>query len=370
MDLYPAGNPFPLYGPLVLVVSLPVAMLPLPIAQAVYWLLNVVLLLAFAAVALRICSIPLSPGAVAGLAAVLLLSRPGHANLYFGQITLPMILVTIGSWHFAGQRPLLSGLLLTLALIKPTFGVPLSVLLIVQGKWRAAFTGLAITAVVSASIVALLLFRSADAGGPHVFDLLKTNQTALEDDPNVHPKRSGSRIDLPMVVERALGDRVSLVARWVLPLLVLGISGCVLRKLDSRAGGSEVGEPSALSFSLLCVTIAICIYHGVYDGLLAAVPAVAAWQGVLREGFLRRSASPVGIWNLPLAICLSIPAVNYFSSKQFWATLSQVLPGPSDVGASPSGPLWAAACILNGVCLSIVWCLLLVAILRRPRQEV
>src|SRR5688572_21143337 len=73
---FPAGNSFPLYAPLIFLPSIPFAMLPLVTAEIVYWFVNLGLLVVYAYVALRIAKAPTSVGAVAGLAAVLLLSRP------------------------------------------------------------------------------------------------------------------------------------------------------------------------------------------------------------------------------------------------------------------------------------------------------
>src|SRR5437868_2526292 len=45
---FPAGNNFPLYAPAIFFLSLPVAILPLPVAEFIYWLFNLGLLLLLA----------------------------------------------------------------------------------------------------------------------------------------------------------------------------------------------------------------------------------------------------------------------------------------------------------------------------------
>src|SRR5439155_10448795 len=139
---FPAGNNFPVYAPLLFVLSLPLALLPLTIAEAMYWLLNVGLLLLFSSVVLRVSKMPANAGTIAGLAAVLLASRPGQANFYFGAITLPMALATLGSWYYAQMRPLSSAALLALSLIKQTFGGPLTLLMLASGRHKPALLGL------------------------------------------------------------------------------------------------------------------------------------------------------------------------------------------------------------------------------------
>lgn len=362
-DRYLAGNPFPVYTPLVFLLSAPFAALPLFEAQVLFWLVNVGLLLVFAYVALRICGIDVNVGFVTGLAAVLLLSRPGHANLYFGQITLPMLLATLGAWHWARRRPMLSSLLLAVALVKPTYGGPLALLMLARGDYRAALTGLALTGLIT--VGALGYLTAVDSSGPAIWELLSHNQAATEDDPNVHPGQSGSRIDVPMVAERLLGEWSAPLTRRALPLLILAIAGWHLRLLGQviAARGEATGplqkrqidSSIGLSASFLCLTIAICIYHGIYDGLLVTIPALAAWRAVIHR------SSP-WFWNGVLALCLSIPAVNYFSSRQFVALAAEYLPGVASGGSSPDGALWAVLCMLNGAALGIAWCILLVRI--------
>src|SRR5204862_193921 len=61
---FPAGNNFPVYAPLLFVLSLPLALLPLTIAEAMYWLLNVGLLLLFSSAVLRVCRMPANAGTI------------------------------------------------------------------------------------------------------------------------------------------------------------------------------------------------------------------------------------------------------------------------------------------------------------------
>src|SRR5439155_14652672 len=138
-----SGNSFPVYAPLIFVFSLPFVLLPLGPAEVLYWVFNIGCLLGFAYLLLRLGDLPCRPATVGGLAALMLLSRPGHANFYFGAITLPMTLATFGAWTLAHRRPWLAAVCLAISLIKPTFGGPLWVLLIARRSYRTAFAGLA-----------------------------------------------------------------------------------------------------------------------------------------------------------------------------------------------------------------------------------
>src|SRR5438445_13084827 len=59
---FPAGNNFPVYAPLLFVLSLPLAILPLTTAALLYWLLNVGLLLLFSSAVLRLSRMPATAG--------------------------------------------------------------------------------------------------------------------------------------------------------------------------------------------------------------------------------------------------------------------------------------------------------------------
>jgi hypothetical protein len=358
---FPAGNNFPVYGPLIFVFSLPLAVLPLVTAEIVYWLINVALLLLYAYVLLRMGRLPLCLGGVAGLAGILLLSRPGHANFYFGAITLPMILVTLAAWRLADRRPWLSAVCLAIALIKPTFGGPLWVLMLLRGKYRVAMAGLAGAIVASALVIAILLPQ--ELTNRNLVETLTANQAITDSDPAVDPFKTASRIDVDLVVERLLGRHLPGGARLALTFLVLAVAGWHLRILefsasdDESSGSREVerDDERLLSTPFACLTIAICIYHNIYDALLAAVSGVVAWRLLLSRapGFGRRLA-----W--PLMICVAVVALNYLSSKQFVALLGQMAPALSE--GHLHGALWALVATINGVCLTIAWCLLLMMI--------
>jgi hypothetical protein len=204
---FPAGNSFPLYAPLVFVAALPLAFLDLGTAELAYWIFNVGLLVLYGYLLLRASGQRVAASSVMIVATLLLLSRPGYANLYFGNVALPMALATIGSWWLAERRPWLSGLLLALACIKPTFGGPLFVLLLLRGSYRAAFSGVAIAAIANVAVVAALLPQLLDVS--HLRELLAINQAATERNAAVDPLLSASRVDLLMVVERLVGSRLA-----------------------------------------------------------------------------------------------------------------------------------------------------------------
>ena len=94
LSRFPAGNAFPLYAPLLLVLSAPLANLPLESAELLYCAFNIAMLAFYAYMLVRMGSFPTDVFAVASLAGLLLISRPGHANYYYGAITLVIVVAS------------------------------------------------------------------------------------------------------------------------------------------------------------------------------------------------------------------------------------------------------------------------------------
>jgi len=288
---------------------------------------------------------------------LMLLSRPGHANFYFGAITLPMMLASLGAWTLADRRPWSAALCLAISLIKPTFGGPLFILLLLRGSYRPAFAGLAIAAAANLAVMGAFLTHELTSG--HTFELLAANQTVTEDDPAVDPLKSASRIDFLMVVERLTGRHWPGYLRLLASVTVLGIGGWHLRRLESATDLNGLNK-QAISTALASLTIAISIYHNIYDALLAAPAAVAA-AGIL---IAKRNEQATFAW--PILGLIAVPALNYFSSKQFLATIGRFQPSIGSTLAQ-DGP-WTFLCILNGLCLTLAWCLLMLLIQRQSRS--
>ncbi|HEY2415312.1 MAG TPA: glycosyltransferase family 87 protein [Pirellulaceae bacterium] len=347
---YPAGNSFPLYAPAIFVASLPLAVLDLTAAEILYWIFNVGLLAFYGYVLLRICEQRVTTSSVMALATVLLVCRPGNANLYFGNVALPMALATVGSWWLAERRPWISGLLLAVACIKPTFGGPLFVLLLLRGSYRAALTGFGIAVIANVAVVAALLPQLMDPN--HLLEMLAANQTVTELNEGVDPLVSASRVDFLMVIERLVGQHLQNVLRYALTFALLIVAGLAVRRLKRSANGDGSGT-ELNSLAIASLTITLCIYHNIYDALLIAPAALAAFVNLSKSQSDRRRG---GEWLL-LALLL-VPAVNYFTSAKFLTFVAETMPPLATSVQQPA--VWTMLCILNGACLMIAWIILLI----------
>ena len=200
---YPGTFGIGLYSPLILLLHLPLGFLPIWTAAIVYYCVALALTMALAPLALRLCGAEATAARTLGLAAILVSSRPGHWNLYTGQVTLP---VTIGAYlalGYARTRPGLAGLGLALATFKPTYGGPLAGLLLARGDRRAIAVGFAVAAVLTGAAITLLATRVGF--GPLLASVLATYHEHATD-PSKSAAVAPFRVDVVALVGRMLGS--------------------------------------------------------------------------------------------------------------------------------------------------------------------
>ena len=159
---YPVRYPFPPYAPLTLAIHAPFAVLPFEAAELAYWLVTAALALPLAGLALAACGVRTDAARVIAVAAALLLSRPGHWNLVLGQTAMLLVVATQGVLHYRRTRPGLAALCLAVTTLKPTFGVPLALLVLALGGVRVVLGAAALAGAVSLVVGVRL---AAAAGG-------------------------------------------------------------------------------------------------------------------------------------------------------------------------------------------------------------
>ena len=163
---YPVQAPFPPFLPASLLLHAPLALLPVGLSGTVYLCVSLALVVACAWLALTFTERPTRPASVITVAALVLLSRPGRLALRLGQLSFEPILGTYTALQFATRAPWLGGLGLFLASVKPTFGVPLGILMLARRQLRSVVIGVALILIVNSAISVVLIRR---AGGLRAF---------------------------------------------------------------------------------------------------------------------------------------------------------------------------------------------------------
>jgi hypothetical protein len=139
--------------------------------------------------------------------------------------------------------------------------------------------------------------------------------------------------------------------RYVLTFGILSVAGLAIRQLKGSAGG-ENRRTELYSLALASLTIVLCIYHNIYDGLLIAPAAMAAFENAVTVKTQRQSG-----FQWLLCGLLLVPAFNYSTSARFVAFVAELMPALASAVQPPS--VWTILCVLNGVCLTIAWIVLL-----------
>ncbi|WP_410671564.1 glycosyltransferase 87 family protein [Amycolatopsis sp. cmx-4-68] len=264
---WPVRQDFNLYQPYHLLLHAPFA---LPgyragaVAFTVFSLLLLVLLAALTAHAVR-RHVPFAV-TTAVVAALLVTSQVGKAQLYVGQINPLVAVGAAGALLARRDRPGWAAVALALAWLKPQYGFPLAVLLFARGSRRVALTGTALAAAASLPVVVLLVVRGGGIGP--FLDVVVANLThARGTDYGAVDSVTAQRIDVAAVLFRVTGwapgggELVALAG-------VLGTSVLLARRLDRAAA-------SPLADLLTGLAVVVCVVHQPGD-VLFAVPAMAA----------------------------------------------------------------------------------------------
>ncbi len=332
---------FGLYSPLTLVLHLPFGMLPLRTAEWVYFVVSLLLMMLVTAFALRFATGTARLWQVLGFTAVLLLSRPGQGNMLLGQSAATATAACFAALMFAGSRPWWSGIALALTTFKPTFGLPLGLLMLAAGAWREVIRGAAVAALVTLPPLGVLVQR---AGGLlPMAQLLVADHHRFADTREFDPTLSPIRIDAVALFGHVLGRAPETMGTMAISVIVLGLGMLAVRRLASMARS----DARQLGASVICLTILLALYHQVYDALLLALPLACVGPG-------RLLAATPRIRGLVGALML-VPFLNLLGT--YWAIAALDL--SSQAVAINTG--------LNAAALAGAFGILLWVTLTRPR---
>jgi hypothetical protein len=295
---YPIDRPLPPYSPISLLLHLPLALLPFTAAMAADFLANLGLLVVLAILSLRGAGVRTEPWRVLLVAALLVLSRPGHMTLFIGQCSAVMAVACTAALVEGRRRPWLAAIGVAVACAKPSYGGPLGVLMLLRGDLRALLPGSALAAMLGL-IGAIGPLRAA-GGLPELLDSVRGSMDVVATDVTFHEPTSLIRLDPVSLVGRVLGRPPGSLIGAALAIVILGAAGFLMRRLAARGEP----EPRAVSNSLGCLAILLATYHQPYDALILALPAAV----------LLLTPGPVTMRRVALTFLLLVPGVNYVAT--------------------------------------------------------
>ncbi len=313
---YPVADGLGLYPPLTLLVHAPLALLPYRTAELGYYGVQVALTIALGWVALAFCDVRPTVARVAGLGAVLVASRPGHWNLFNGQVTLQVLLPTLVALWYVEERPVVAAAALALATLKPTYGLPLAALLLVRRGWRPVLLG-GVIALALTSVALVRLIAIADGPGPLVASIESSYATRVLER-RKQPDHSPFRVDVVALVARLLARTPTTGAAMALTLGTLGVAAVGMRRMAAGHGqdaagrdaaSEDVGAARVHATGIASLGIVACCYHQQYDLPALALPLVAlVWRA---DAWPWRDAP--GARRCALVL-VTLPLVNYLAS--------------------------------------------------------
>jgi hypothetical protein len=312
-------------------------------AAIAFYVLTLALTVVTAIVALRMNGVGRSTALAVFVASLMVLSRPGHMNLLVGQNTLVYVLGTYLALWAAERWPIASGTGLMFACLKPTFGVPLALLMLAQGYVRPVAIGLVMALAVN--LPPLVIIARTAGGFSALVDSTLANFATFRSDPTVNPGESLLLIDVSGVVGRVLGRPPGLPAECLMALVLLGAAATALRVLG------KARDTWALGVTIICLTMLATFHHQPYDLLLLTLPCVALLSHRYPE-FLYRSPS---YW--PLLVLLGVLAFNYVTTHSTLALLR--LGGSAELTLA----------LINGVVLLATFVLVVAATLANGRKS-
>jgi hypothetical protein len=283
---WPVRQDFNLYQPYHLILHLPFALPGYRVGAVAFTVVSLLLLVALAAMAASRIPLPLALG-TAGIAALLVLSQVGKAQLYLGQVNPLVAVGAAGALLARNSHPRLAMLALAVAWLKPQFGLPLAILLYARGSRRVAVGGTVAAALASLPVVLLLVVRGGGIG-PFV-DVIRANLAhATTTDYGAVDSLTAQRIDVSAVFFRLTEW---LIAEPLVLVAVLTVSVLLVRRLDR--------DHPAIADLLTCLAVVVAVVHQPGD-VLIAVPAMTLaaytwWSN-------RRELWPVGLAVAALAV--------------------------------------------------------------------
>lgn len=343
---YPIDRPLPAYAPISLLVHLPLALLPFGAAGAVHFAANALLLLLLARVALSGAGASITTGRIFGLSALMLLSRAGQQTLYIGQCSVYVALGAALALVEARRRPWLAGIGLAIACLKPSYGLPLGLLMLCRRDLAAFARGTVLAAVAGAAGASVPV--AAAGGVAALIASVRHSMTVIATDPSFHEATSLIRVDIGALAGRLLGRPPGAAVEILLGILILGSTGAILwrREPPAGSGAGTTGDgragapgPRPVGDGLVCLAILVGLYHQTYDTLLLVLPIAALLWGAQGPAGTFRA----GRWRWALLALLLVPWLNLLATH---AVLNRV---------EPMHALWLPLATCNGAALLAAW---------------
>ncbi|MEZ6094675.1 MAG: glycosyltransferase 87 family protein [Pirellulaceae bacterium] len=346
---YPVSRATPLFTPSIFLTHLPFAFLSMETGEWTYYALNVLMAGVIALLSIRANNIPLRWGMFLATTLMVVASRPGYGTMFAGYFTMELVIGTILAIYW-GHHLTWGSLGVFLASGKPTYAIPLAILMLVRGHWRTLLIGAMINVVASVAVVVWLM-----PGHEWTFllDDIRYGQSQHMADWTEMPFNSWTRVDAPSLVFKWFHMNPGELFQVVLMLVLIPLPAWLVFQLRERSqskvfanGDSCASTKSkgsmAIGAAISILALNVTLYRNYYD-LLTLMPLVVGalfasssiWCGINE---LTRKA---------IGVFLLIALFNYGSTMMFFNRF-QIETGtlPYQIATSLSGVCLVAACVI------------------------
>ena len=396
---YPVARQIPFFSPSILVLHSPLVLLPMRVAEIAYYLLSIGAILAIAILVASQLGTPIRWDVALWIAVAIAYSRGGHITLFNGYFTLELVLATLVAIHYGDRKPWIAALALVVVSAKPTYILPLGLLMLARGNFKAIAVGAVL------SIVAAILpmtWMAYHEGGGDIAAGLQIIRQDIGNAQHLHlsqidesPLYSWTRIDLLAIVAKWTGDDPQELTHLVVMGLILAPVMWILFQIRKRDLDDGL---LGITGALILATMLASLYHQSYDAVLLIAPLVGAtmagrWRKSSSSDASLEHASPASQYlanhwkpsrklshwetmptvpRLGLMFLLAIPLYNYLTTRM---VLSRLFPTPEETGTTAG--VWARDSLqqgeaatklltsLNGVSLALLIFILMALFLRQ-----
>jgi len=308
---YPVSRQIPFFSPAIVAFHTPLTLLPLRVAEVLYFAIMIALVIAIAMESIVSAGLEKRLDWMLVVAAGIVFSRAGHVTFFNGYFTFELVLAVILAIKWADSRPLLAAFALVIVSAKPTFILPLGLLMLARGNIRSLTYGAALSIAAAALPLAWLAWNEGAGDIPKGLSAIQQQitdaQVVHHNEPNELPVLSWTRIDIFAIIAKWTDQDPSDLSHLVVMTGILIVPMWLLFRL--RASATDDGVAGMVGAMIMTAMI-VGLYRQSYDVLLLVPPIIGLLAGriaVWRElGLVRR-------WLI--AGLMLFPCYNYLSTQ-------------------------------------------------------
>jgi hypothetical protein len=304
----------PFFSPGFFAIHAPLAMLPLRVAEWIYFVLIVLTALAIGYFVASMVGRYQRWDLILMISGLLLLSRGGQSTLYVGYFTMEIVLATLLAVHWGPRRPWLAAVALVFVSAKPTYILPLGFLMLARGDFKALIIGAVLSVSAAAIPFAWLAAHASDgnliAGVSEIAEDIRATQDVHMLVADEMPVNTWTRIDLPAIVAKWMNADPSQAKLLVAMFLVLALPMAVLfRRYRAGIDDGAAGLTGLLIFSAFLASL----YHQSYDAMVLIAPLAGILIG--SPGVWRSTGRYKLLTRLVVIALILLPLYSFYSTR-------------------------------------------------------